>query len=69
MTIKERLILMEDIKNKNDVAWSKYAKQHRMYWTWAADVKKPFNPFNGIGAKCMLVICGTLMLVMFVKMA
>lgn len=69
MTIKERLILMEDIKCKNDIAWSKYAKQPRRYWTWAADVKKPFNPFGGIGAKFMLMICGALMLVLFVKMA
>ena len=69
MTIKERLILMEDIKNKNDIAWSKYAKQPRRYWTWEADVKKPFNPFNGIGAKCILAVCVPLMLVLFLMMA
>lgn len=69
MTIKERLILMEDIKCKNNIAWSKYAKQPRQYWTWAADVRKPFNPFSGIGAKCILMLCVPPMLVLFLMMA
>lgn len=69
MTTKERLILMDDIKRKNDITWSKYAKQPRRYWTWDADVKKPFNPFAGIGTQCILAVCVLFMLVLFVKMA
>lgn len=69
MTMKERLILMDDIKRKNDITWSKYAKQPRRYWTWDADVKKPFNPFAGIGTQCILAACVPLMLVLFLMMA
>ena len=69
MTTKERLILMEDIKRKNDIAWSKYANQPRRYWTWEADVKKSFQPFGNIGAKCILAVCVPLMLVLFLMMA
>lgn len=68
MTTKERLILMDDIKRKNDIAWGKYAKQQRCCWTWEADVKKPFNPFDSIGAKCILVVCVSVMLVLVVLM-
>lgn len=69
MTTKERLILMDDIKRKNDIAWSKYAKQPRQRWTWEADVRKPFNPFDSIGGMCMLMVCVPLMLVLFLMMA
>lgn len=69
MTTREKLILMDDIKRKNNISWSKYAHTPRRYWTWEADVKKPFNPFDGFGAKCVLTICGMLLLVLFVMMA
>ncbi len=69
MTTKERLILMDDIKRKNDIAWSKYAKQPRRYWTWDADVRKPFNPFGNIGGMCLLMICVPALLALFVMMA
>jgi hypothetical protein len=69
MTTKEKLILMDDIKRKNDIAWSKYANHPRQYWTWQADVKKPFRPFDGFGGFCILVVCVPLMLVLLVKMA
>lgn len=69
MTTREKLILMDDIKRKNDIAWSRYANQPSRYWTWQADVKKPFNPFDGFGAKCVLAFCIPVMLVLFVMMA
>lgn len=69
MTTREKLILMDDIKRKNDTTWSKYANQPRRYWTWEADVKKPFRPFDSIGAKCVLAICVPVMLVLFLMMA
>lgn len=69
MTTKERLILMDDIKRKNDIAWSKYAKTSRPCWTWEADVRKPFRPFDSIGTQCMLAVCVPVLLVLFVLMA
>lgn len=69
MTIKERLTLMDDIRNKNNATWGKYAQTPRRYWEWSADVKKPFNPFAGFGAKCVLAVCVPLMLVLFLMMA
>lgn len=69
MTMKERLILMEDIKRKNDIAWSKYAKTSRPCWTWEADVRKPFQPFDSIGGFCVLFVCIPALLVLFVLMA
>ncbi len=69
MTMKEKLILMQDIKRKNDIAWSKYAKQSRPCWTWEADVRKPFRPFDGFGGLCILLFCVPVLLVLFVKMA
>ena len=69
MTIKERLTLMDDIKRKNDTTWSRYAHQPRRYWTWEADVKKPFRPFDGFGAQCVLALCVSGLLVLFVMMA
>lgn len=69
MTTKERLILMDDIKRKNDIAWSKYAKQPRQSWSWDADVRKPFNPFDGIGGMCLLMVCVPALLALFVMMA
>ena len=69
MTMKEKLILMQDIKRKNDAAWGKYANQPRRYWTWDVDVKKPFNPFDGFGGFCILLVCIPALLVLFVMMA
>lgn len=69
MTTKERLILMDDIKRKNDITWSKYAKQPRQRWTWEADVRKPFNPFADFGTQCILAVCVPLLLVLFLMMA
>jgi hypothetical protein len=69
MTTKEKLILMQDIKRKNDIAWSKYAKQSRPGWTWDMDVKKPFRPFGSFGGMCILTICVPVLLVLLLKMA
>lgn len=69
MTTKEKLILMDDIKRKNDISWSKYANQPRRYWTWDADVKKPFRPFDSFGSKLLLAMCISALLVLFVMMA
>lgn len=69
MTTKEKLILMQDIKRKNDISWSRYAHQPRQYWTWQVDVKKPFNPFSSIGTQCLLAVCVPVLLVLFVMMA
>ena len=69
MTMKEKLILMQDIKRKNDIAWGKYAKQPRQYWTWEVDVRKPFNPFEGFGGFCILMVCVPALLVLLVMMA
>lgn len=69
MTTREKLILMDDIRRKNDISWSRYAKQPRQYWTWEADIKKPFNPFGSIGAQCVLFFCIPALLVLFVMMA
>ncbi len=66
MTTKEKLILMQDIKRKNDIAWGKYAKQSRPCWTWDVDVKKPFNPFDSFGGFCVLLICVPALLVLLV---
>ena len=68
MTIKEKLILMDDIKRKNDAAWSKYAKQTRPGWTWDMDVRKPFRPFDSFGSQCLLAVCVSGMLALFVLM-
>ena len=69
MTTKERLVLMDDIKRKNDITWSKYAKQPRRYWTWEADVKRQFRPFDSIGSQCLLAVCVPVLLVLFLMMA
>lgn len=69
MTIKEKLILMDDIKRKNDIAWSKYAQQAPRRWTWDMDVRKPFRPFDGFGGFFVLMVCIPMMLVLLVKMA
>ena len=69
MTTKEKLILMQDIKRKNDIAWGKYAKQSRPGWTWDMDVRKPFRPFDSFGSQCLLAVCVAGMLALFVLMA
>ena len=69
MTTREKLILMQDIKRKNDISWSRYAHQPRRYWTWEADVKKPFRPFEGLTGFCVLFVCIPALLVLFVMMA
>ena len=69
MTTKEKLLLIQDIKCKNDIAWGKYAKQSRPGWTWQMDVRKPFRPFDSFGAQCMLAICVPVLLVLVVLMA
>ena len=69
MTTKERLALMEEIKRKNDAAWSKYTKQSRPGWTWGQPTCQHFRPFDSFGAKCILTVCGALLLVLFVMMA
>ena len=69
MTIKERLILMDDIRCKNDATWGKYAQTPRRYWTWEADVKKPFRPFDSVSGFCILFVCIPTLLVLFVMMA
>ena len=69
MTMKERLILMQDIKRKNDIAWGKYAKQQRCCWTWDMDVRKPFRPFDSFGGFCVLFFCIPALLVLFVMLA
>ena len=69
MTIREKLQLMDDIRNKNNSSWGKYAHTPRRYWTWEADVKRPFNPFAGFGAQGVLAVCVPLMLVLFLMMA
>lgn len=69
MTTREKLTLMDDIKRKNDTTWSRYAHTPRRYWTWEADVKKPFRPFDSIGSKLLLAMCIPALLVLFVIMA
>ena len=69
MTTREKLILMDDIRRKNDISWSRYANYPRQRWTWEADVKKPFRPFDSLGAKCVLAFCIPVLLVLFVIMA
>ena len=69
MTTKERLALMEEIKRKNDAAWSKYTKQSRPGWKWDMDVRKPFRPFDSFGGMCLLMICVPGLLVLFLMMA
>lgn len=69
MTTREKLTLMDDIRRKNDISWSRYAKQPRQYWTWAADVKKPFRPFDSFGVKCACLVCFPFLLVLFVMIA
>lgn len=69
MTTREKLILMQDIKRKNDISWSRYAKQPRQHWTWEADVKKPFRPFDSVPGFCILFVCIPALLVLFVMMA
>lgn len=69
MTTREKLILMQDIKRKNDISWSRYANQPRQYWTWEADVKKPFRPFDGVAGFCILMVCIPVLLVLFLMMA
>ena len=67
MTTKEKLILMEEIKRKNDAAWSKYAKQSRPGWTWDMDVRH--HRFDREGFAVTLTICFPLLLALIVIMA
>ena len=69
MTTREKLILMDDIRRKNDISWSRYADYPRQRWTWQADVKKPLNPFDSFGLKCVCIACFPVLLVLFLLMA
>ena len=69
MTTREKLILMDDIRRKNDTTWSRYANYPRQRGTWQADVKKPFRPFDSIGSQCLLAVCVPVLLVLFVMIA
>lgn len=64
MTTKERLDLMEDIKRKNDAAWSKYAHQPCQRWTWEMDERR--KPFDNTGFAITLTVCFPVLLVLFV---
>lgn len=65
MTTREKLILMQDIKRKNDITWSRYAAQSRPGWTWEQPTRQKVRPFEGIGSQCILSICVPLLLVLF----
>lgn len=67
MTTKERLALMEEIKRKNDAAWSKYAHQPRQRWTWDMDVR--CKPIDNTGFTITLMVCFPVLLVLIVLMA
>lgn len=69
MTTREKLILMDDIRRKNDTTWSRYANHPRQRWTWAADVKKPFRPFDSFGSQLVLMFCVPVLLVLFAMIA
>lgn len=69
MTTREKLLLMDDIRRKNDIAWSKYAHNPRPGWTWGSPQKQPFSIRDSFGAMCMLAICIPALLVLFVMMA
>lgn len=66
MTIREKLILMQDIKRKNDISWSKYASQPRQRWTWDVDERRRFDT---VGFAVTLTICFPLLLVLVVILA
>lgn len=67
MTTKEKLILMDEIKRKNDAAWSKYAHQPRQRWTW--DTVERRDRFDLEGFAITLMICFPLLLALIVFMA
>ena len=69
MTTKDRLILMEEIKRKNDLAWRKYSTPARPRWTWDAIPQPTYNPFTSTPAKVILVSCLTLALVSLLVLA
>lgn len=69
MTTREKLLLMDDIKRKNDISWSKYAHNPRPGWTWGTTRKQPFSIRDSFGAMCLLTICIPVLLVLFVMMA
>ena len=69
MTTRERLIIMQDIKRKNDISWSRYAQQPRQHTTMKANAKKPFTPFSSTSGFCVLLLCIPALLVLFLMMA
>lgn len=69
MTIKDRLALMDEIAQKNDAAWQKYAKQTRPGWTWESTPRRSFRPFATMGEKLVLALCVPVMLTLLIVMA
>lgn len=65
MTTREKLTLMQDIKRKNDITWSKYANQSRPRWTWEQPTRQKFRPFEGIWTQCIMCICIPIALLLF----
>ena len=69
MTIKDRLALMDEITQKNNAAWRKYAEQSRPGWTWNEVPRKSYRPFDTLGEKIVLALCVPVMLTLLIVMA
>lgn len=69
MTTKARLALMDEITQKNNAAWRKYATQTRPGWTWNEVPRKAYRPFDTLGEKIVLALCVPVMLTLLIVMA
>ena len=69
MTTKERLTLMDEIAQKNDAAWRKYATQTRPGWTWERRPQHKAHTLHTLCEMCIIVFCIPAMLALLIVMA
>lgn len=69
MTTKARLALMDEITQKNNAAWRKYATQTRPGWSWTPIQRPAYRPFDTLGEKIVLALCAPVMLTLLIAMA
>ncbi len=69
MTTKARLALMDEIIQKNNASWRKYATQTRPGWTWDSIPRSSYRPFATLGEKLVLALCVPALLALIVFMA
>jgi len=55
--------------NQFPATWTKYTQNTRPGWTWQPTIRQQFRPFDSFASQCILTLCGSMMLVLLVKMA